>query len=376
MKKLSIYIHIPFCKSKCKYCDFVSAPADCKTKEKYIKALINEINGFNADGFTVDTIFIGGGTPSSLDDGVLSCVISVVRNKFKCEIMEFTVECNPNSLTLSKLEEYKQCGVTRISLGVQSLNDDILRTIGRSHNKPQALTALKLLRNSDLDFSVDLMIGLPHQTMNIVLKDLEEIMKYGACHISCYSLILEKDTPIYDMVTDGGLTLPSEDETVDMYNAVYSKLSEYGLNRYEISNFGKPCLHNVGYWTLHNYAGFGVNAHSFVNNVRYYNVNDINEYINLYGDTVNNKDNKNNHYIIEEYLTDRDCVIELMMLGLRMDKGVSIADIANYGKEYLDKILIIADKLKKYLIISDTYIAVKSEYTYVSNSIIQEFISI
>lgn len=375
MKKLSIYIHIPFCKSKCKYCDFVSAPADCKTKEKYITALINEINGFDADGFTVDTVFIGGGTPSSLDDGVLSCVILAVRNKFKCEIMEFTVECNPNSLTFSKLEEYKQCGVTRISLGVQSLNDNILRTIGRSHNKAQALVALKLLSVSNMDFSVDLMIGLPRQTIDIVLKDLEEILSYGACHISCYSLILEKGTPIYDMVAKGDLTLPSEDETVDMYNAVYSKLTECGLNRYEISNFGKPCLHNVGYWTLHNYAGFGVNAHSFVDNVRYYNTSDINEYVELYGRAINDN-NKNNHYIIEERLSDKDCVIELIMLGLRMDKGVSIADIAKYGKEYLDKILIIADKLKKFLIISDTHIAVKPEFSYVSNSIIQEFISI
>lgn len=396
MKNLAIYIHIPFCQSKCKYCDFVSAPSGNQTKAEYIQALINEINQFDTADYIVDTIFIGGGTPSSLDDGVLYHIIEVIKNNFNCNIMEFTVECNPNSLTELKLKEYISCGVTRISLGIQSFDDKVLHSIGRSHNRVQALAALKLLKASKLDFSVDLMIGLPNQNIQNLENDIDTIMEYGVGHISCYSLILEESTPIYEMVRLNKIVLPSEDETVDMYNAVYNKLQNYGLCRYEISNFGKPCIHNIGYWNLHSYAGFGASAHSLIDRIRYYNVKDIKEYINLYSNNnvintnrtissetcalnannINNDVIINSNYIIEEVLTDKDCVTELIMLGLRMDKGVCLDDIAKYGQNYLDATFKIAEKLKKYLLISTTYMSIKPQYAYISNSIIEEFLTI
>ena len=363
MKKLGIYIHIPFCESKCYYCDFTSGVSNNDVISSYRDAIVREINEFDSTGYIVDTIFIGGGTPTSVSSDIIEDIVLAIRKNFVLSLVEFTIEGNPNSYTKQKLDHYIRMGVDRVSVGVQSLDDKVLKAIGRVHTSSDAKQCLQLLMDSGLKVSADMMVGLPYQTLDIVKRDAKMVMDSGIGHVSCYSLILESGTKLASKVANGELVLPSDDDAVDMYDAVMYIAKGYGLNRYETSNFGVPCQHNVGYWKLKEYAGFGVSAHSFNKGVRYYNTNNLQDYI------------TGNKYIIDEKPTLAELSGEYMMLSLRLDQGVDIEDFkSKYGDMSYNDMMSIAKGQAEYLHIDNRFISIKPEYSYISNSIIEKFI--
>ena len=363
MDKLGVYIHIPFCESKCHYCDFTSGVGSSEIIMKYRDCIIKEIKDFDSTGYIVDTIFIGGGTPTSVNIDVISDIVTAIKDKFNTELVEFTIEGNPNSYTKEKLDSYIQLGIDRVSVGVQSLEDEILKAIGRVHTGCEAKACVDMLVMSGLRVSCDLMVGLPNQTIDIAVRDARDLVARGVKHLSCYSLILEPTTKLHRMVECGDIVLPTEDETVDMYDAVMAVLESGGLSRYEVSNFGEPCQHNLGYWNMKEYAGFGVSAHSFNHGVRYYNTDSLTDYL------------KGANYIVDEKPTLEDMAGEYIMLSLRLDIGIDVADfIAKYGEELYNKTLIVAQSQSQYMDISNTYIAIKRQYSYIANSIIEKFI--
>lgn len=363
MKNLSVYIHIPFCEKKCAYCDFVSFVCNAKSVDKYIDALCAEMQAFDSSDYLVDSIFIGGGTPTFLSETQLERIVDCLKKCFTLNIKEFTVEGNPNSYTQSKIATFKKLGVTRLSVGVQSLNDKVLKGIGRIHTANQALQCLKMLCDSGLDINCDMMVGLPYQTIDIVKEDIQKIVDCGVNSVSCYSLILEEETPLFEQVVNGSLNVPCDDEAVDMYDAAATILHNAGLYRYEISNFGKKCLHNIGYWSLKEYAGFGLSAHSFLGNTRYYNTSDLKQYLHK------------NERQIEEILSLEDMRKEYIMLSLRMESGVDIADYLNkFGENGLKLLFEGIEKDKQYYNITKQNISIKSEYIYLSNSLIANLI--
>lgn len=363
MDKLGVYIHIPFCESKCHYCDFTSGVGSSEIIMKYRDCIIKEISNFDSTGYIVDTIFIGGGTPTSVNINVISDIVTAIKNKFNTELVEFTIEGNPNSYTKEKVDSYIKLGVDRVSVGVQSLEDEILKSIGRAHNSCEAKECVDMLVRSGIRVSSDLMVGLPDQTLDIAVRDARSLVASGIKHVSCYALILEPNTKLHKMVMSGDVVLPTEDETVDMYDAVMAVLESGGLCRYEVSNFGEPCQHNLGYWNLKEYAGFGVSAHSFNHGVRYYNTDSLTEYL------------KGNQYIIDEEPTLENMSVEYIMLSLRLDKGIDVADfIAKYGESLYSNALIVAQSQSQYMDITNAFISIKRQYSYIANSIIEKFI--
>ena len=276
---------------------------------------------------TIYSIFIGGGSPSVLDGEIIIKLLNKIYSCFKVsKNAEITIECNPNSLTYKKLVEYKKAGINRISIGVQSLNDDVLKLIGRKHNKKQALDAIKLAKDVGFkNINVDLLIGIT-KNENIE-KEIELLKSLGVTHISCYMLILEKNTILYNDVKNNKVKLLSEDESIQQYNMYLKALKQYNFKRYEISNFclkGFECKHNINYWECGEYYGFGVSAHSYIDGVRYFNTDNILKYL----DNFNNK--------VYEKLTEKEKIEELIMLGLRMTKGVNLLSLKALGYNILE----------------------------------------
>lgn len=357
---IGVYIHIPFCEKKCLYCDFASQVCKKDIINRYIDAIIKEINGLYIVE-SVDTIFIGGGTPTLLSVIDFGRIMDAISKQFELDIKEFTIEGNPNSVTLEKIKAYKRLGVTRISLGVQSFKDNLLQTIGRVHNRESALRAVKMCLESELDVNLDLMIGLPGQNIVDVRDDILEAINLGVGHISCYNLILEENTPMFSLVHSGKLQLPDEDLCVDMYDEAHELLENAGLLRYEISNFGKPCLHNIGYWNLKDYIGIGASAHSLYRKKRFYNTENIVNYI------------KGENKILEEVLSLKEEMNEYIMLALRMEKGIDNKHfIDKFGKIFFDKFMEKVDKVSGYLKIDKKNTAIARNYFYISNMLIND----
>ena len=363
MNGLEIYIHIPFCVKKCDYCDFLSAPADLETKEKYVEALINEIklNKNKMSEYVVDTVFIGGGTPSLLEENQISKIMSVLRDNCNMsENPEITIECNPGTITESKLLEYKKSGINRISFGLQSANDEELKSIGRIHNYAGFLESYNLARKCGFDnINVDLMSALPGQTLKSYEETLNKVVRLEPEHISAYSLIVEENTLMYDRVKKAQIKginiLPDEESERKMYYLTNNILRSNGYRKYEISNYSKPgkeCKHNIGYWQRKEYLGFGIGAASLYKENRYNNISDINKYIevltnNIKENSINNVGNSSEvenqvnilNSIVKnlQQLTERDRMEEFMFLGLRMMEGVSMEKFEQYfGKTYME----------------------------------------
>ena len=319
-KNLAIYIHIPFCKSKCIYCDFLSMAADETVRVKYVGVLCNEIKKFpNADMYRVCSLFFGGGTPSILDVNLFVLIMDTLRNCFEFdEGCEITVECNPGTVDAEKLECYGKCGVNRLSFGLQSSDNDELKFIGRIHTYEEFEESLRLARAAGFtNINVDLMSALPGQNVSSWKTTLEKIINLKVPHISAYSLIIEENTPLYSMYEAGMLNLPSEDDEREMYYQTGLLLKKAGLSRYEISNYavsGYECRHNITYWRRGEYAGFGLGAASLLDGVRISNTSSMKDYL-----QYNNEKNY-------ERLTVNDCMAEFMFLGLRMIHGISITD--------------------------------------------------
>ncbi len=332
-RQKGIYIHIPFCISKCIYCDFCSAPADDETKEHYVDALCREIAvaGERAeaagDKRKISTIFFGGGTPSILHSALLIKIMNAVRGAFcVADDAEITVECNPGTLSKSKLATYRDIGVNRLSIGLQSPNNRELKNLGRIHTYEQFEESYIEARLAGFDnINVDIMSAIPNQTVAGYEDNLRKIIALKTEHISAYSLIVEEGTPLYNMVErTHGRILPSEDEDREMYAMTKVMLADAGYSRYEISNYAKPgreCRHNISYWERADYMGFGVAAASLLGKRRFTNTFDVASYI------ANPIDNHSE----EQLLTLNDEMEEYMFLGLRMMKGV---DTERFGRSF------------------------------------------
>ena len=335
--ELGIYIQIPFCIKKCDYCDFISYTNCYDLQEKYVEKLIEEIEE-NRDLLKnnfVSTIYIGGGTPSSIKPEFIKkildkiyeiCEISQISEKIK---IETTIEVNPGTTTRNNLQLYKNCGINRLSIGLQSTNDTILETIGRIHNYKQFLDTYKWAKEVGFkNINVDLMLGLPGQDIETLKESLENIVNLQPMpnHISVYSLIVEEGTKIEQNINLGKLKLPDDEEERKQYHYTKNYLELNGYKHYEISNFAKPGFeskHNMNCWKQKQYVGFGVAAHSYVNGIRYANTTDLKEYINI----KENPKGKNFKEIktVEEKQNKFDMEKEFIMLGLRKLEGISIS---------------------------------------------------
>lgn len=403
MNGLEIYIHIPFCVKKCDYCDFLSAPADLETKEKYVEALINEIklNKNKMSEYVVDTVFIGGGTPSLLEENQISKIMSVLRDNCNMsENPEITIECNPGTITESKLLEYKKSGINRISFGLQSANDEELKSIGRIHNYAGFLESYNLARKCGFDnINVDLMSALPGQTLKSYEETLNKVVRLEPEHISAYSLIVEENTLMYDRVKKAQIKginiLPDEESERKMYYLTNNILRSNGYRKYEISNYSKPgkeCKHNIGYWQRKEYLGFGIGAASLYKENRYNNISDINKYIevltnNIKENSINNVENSSEvenqvnilNSIVKnlQQLTERDRMEEFMFLGLRMMEGVSMEKFEQYfGKPYMEVYGKVQKRMedKRFLINDNGYVKLTEFGIDLSNYVMSEFL--
>lgn len=321
-----LYIHIPFCKKKCRYCDFVSFPA-LEREDLYFVALVAEMRKYAPlmKDRAFDTVFIGGGTPTVLKPGRTAALLNEARKCFSIKPeAEITSEANPESASEEKLNELYEAGVNRLSLGLQSANDLELHAIGRIHSRQDFINAVSAARKVGFtNINADVMHGLPGQTEESCIDTIRLVTELEIPHISSYSLILEEGTPLYDDVRNGRVMLPDPDDTADMEDAGFEFLAQRGYARYEISNFAKPgfeCRHNLNYWDNGEYLGIGLNSHSALRLkgdwTRFNNTDDLNEYINELGE---GKLPVRNTRKIER---DEE-MFETIMLGLRKIKGVS-----------------------------------------------------
>lgn len=376
MKKLGIYIHIPFCEKKCNYCDFNSHDNLYNLQPAYLKALTQEIKN-SASSYkdhVIDTVFIGGGTPSFLFKGAIATILSVVKKHYNVlKDVEITIECNPGSVTYEKAFEWKTAGVNRVSVGLQSASEKILKIIGRTHTKLQYITAINTLNQAGfININTDIMIGLPSQKQSHIKHAIQLAKSNGSTHISCYSLILEKNTPLYSMAQRGNVSLPKEEKVLDAYNFVVRYLKELGYMQYEISNFaikGYECQHNLNCWNMQEYIGFGAGAHSYVGEARYNNIKDINSYIKniKLGKAVKeNIENVKNEWL-DEYI----------MLALRTTKGIDVSKInKKLNIDFLKTRSDVITELQKHemIILKDGFIRSTPQGFYVSNYIINKLI--
>lgn len=352
--ELELYLHIPFCVKKCNYCDFLSFSADEQIQREYAKALMREIEYYGSlmRERRVSTIYIGGGTPSWLDCDLLIRILDCVYRNFSVmQDAEISMECNPGTITREKMGDYRNAGINRLSIGLQSANGEELQMLGRIHTYEQFLKTYELARNCGFsNVNVDLISGLPYQTYEKFAKTLHQVVRLKPEHISVYTLIIEKGTPFYEQYKfdavkqEAGMdteVLPNEEEAYRMMKGTQEILSKAGYEQYEISNFAKPgfaCRHNVGYWTRENYLGMGLGAASLIDNVRYRNVTDIYSYIEesahiglkelAYTQMENGKPVDwmvmgTGLHETGEVLSRKSQMEEFMFLGLRMREGTS-----------------------------------------------------
>ncbi|WP_294373106.1 radical SAM family heme chaperone HemW [uncultured Clostridium sp.] len=373
MKEMSLYIHIPFCKQKCLYCDFPSYSGKENLIDRYIESLNKEIIDKCSD-YKISSIFIGGGTPSYLDEKNLKSLLKTINKLNFKDKLEFTVECNPGTLNSDKLNIMKKYNVNRISMGLQSANNNALKKIGRIHTFEQFKINYEEARKSGFDnINIDIMFGLPNQNLQEWKRTLEESVRLQPDHISTYSLIVEEGTCFYRLYEEDKLNLPSEEEERNMY--VYTKefLKKHGYHQYEISNYSKDnkeCFHNKVYWKCNEYLGLGVSASSFVDEKRFKNIDDIEDYIDR---IQNNKD------VVEEiHVNDlKDDMEEFMFMGLRLMEGIEISEFKRrFNKEIFEIYYeAIKNNVKKGLLINDSERLYLSERgVELSNYVMSDFI--
>lgn len=333
-RELEIYIHIPFCVRKCAYCDFLSGPQDKGTIEKYVGKLIKEIKASVIQNHSVISIFLGGGTPSILKASQITRIFDVLRDTFDIsEDAEITIEANPGTVTKEKLEAYKQCGINRISFGLQSANNEELKLLGRIHTYEEFMESYELARKCGFDnINVDLISAIPKQTLESWEATLQRVIDLEPEHISAYSLIVEEGTPfakVYGEGCPGEQDLPSEEVERAIYYRTETLLLQAGYHRYEISNYakeGKECRHNLGYWERTDYLGIGLGASSLIDNTRFKNTDDLAFY-------MEHADNADEIRENVEKLSVKEQMEEFMFLGLRKMEGVSISEFEKaFGK--------------------------------------------
>ena len=404
-RELELYVHIPFCVKKCAYCDFLSAPAGEREIHAYTDALIHEIRarGENHKDYRVRTVFLGGGTPSVLSGGDAARIFRALKKSFDiAENPEITLEVNPGTVTEEKTAAWKNAGINRISIGLQSVNDRELKMLGRIHTFREFLNTWKLVRRAGFNnVSIDLISAIPGQTVQSWERTLRTVAELGPEHISAYSLIIEEGTPFYTLYGDGKENagdssfppLPDEDEDREIYQRTASVLNEYGYHRYEISNYareGYECRHNLGYWERKEYLGLGLGASSLIRECRFHNTADMEKYMHVYGSGGKAAEGKKNsasscmkteeqNSTLEEIekLSVEDQMEEFMFLGLRKTAGISPEDFRrsfdrNIMDVYGEKLI----KLEKQGLIrnSGARIRLTERGTDISNYVFSEFI--
>lgn len=331
---VGVYVHIPFCIKKCGYCDFNSFDNIAHLKKQYKEKLIEEINSYNGD-VEADTVFFGGGTPTSMETEDLIEIIEAIKSKFHFNNIEFSMEANPATVSSQGLLLLRKAGVNRLSIGLQSANDNELKALGRAHNFMQFKKTFFDARDVGFDnINVDIMFAIPEQTMESFKETLKTVVGLNPQHISCYSLIIEENTPFYN----AELNLPDEETEREMYYSAVKFFKENGYNHYEISNFAKvgfECRHNIKYWQRDNYIGFGAGACSMIDNVRMGNTCGVLEYI-------------NGNCPEKEYINKEEALSEHIFLGLRLTDGFNIAEIEKiYNINFYEKYKTIIDKYEK-----------------------------
>ncbi len=364
-----IYIHVPFCKQKCTYCDFASYPREIGKAESYFACLYREIEGRSKQylGRVIDTIYIGGGTPSVVP---AKFILGAIRQVKKCfhvrETAEITIEINPGTVDEEKIKEYKSVGINRFSIGLQTGYDEQLKKLNRVHTAKDFLTCCNLLKGENI--SADILIGLTGQTLDQVKKTVDLAIAGGVSHISVYALTPEVGTPIYTDYLNGELL--SDDEVADVYDGIRAYLKEKGFNRYEVSNFckdGYRSRHNMNYWKRGEYIGVGVSASSFMENRRFTNTFSIDEYMNA---VIYNKSPEISSDIIE----DADARFEFIMLALRTEDGLNIKEYnKTFNSNFDDEYKVELSKKAQFLERNGDNLKIKEEYLYVQNDIILAF---
>lgn len=374
-----IYLHIPFCVKKCLYCDFISGTNSKETIENYINSMVNEIESTDIKQ-DVDSVFIGGGTPSSIPPEYIAKVVDCLRIKLGNRFLkdsEITIETNPKTISENALKIYHDAGINRISMGLQSCIDSELKSLGRIHTFKDFLDSYNIATRYFDNINIDLISGIPHQTMDSFKESLKKVGDLNPNHISVYSLIIEEGTPFYEMYGPKGKfkdSLPNEDIDREMYHFTKEYLSTLGYNRYEISNYAKEnkeSRHNLKYWKGNNYYGFGIAAASLVDNIRYKNTDNLKEYIDAMGSPEKIRRT-------QEILDIEDCMSEYMILGLRLIKGVSPKEFkARFNEDMENKY---GDILNKYLNMGLLHTTIDGNFALtdkgldISNSVMEEFL--
>lgn len=332
-KELELYIHIPFCVRKCAYCDFLSGPADYEAQRSYKEALIREIE--HVESFAdseVSSIFIGGGTPSVFSEQWMAEVLEKVYTHFTVrQDAEISIEANPGTVNLKKLAVYRQAGINRISFGCQSADNRELKMLGRIHTWEEFLESFSMAREAGFsNINVDLMSGLPGQSLQSWEESLHKTAQLKPEHISAYSLIVEEGTPFASQK----LELPEEEEERKMYERTREILEDWGYHQYEISNYARPgreCRHNLGYWQRKEYLGLGLGSASLVGETRFSNTRNMENYL-------NNSDSAAKIREEREILTVQEQMEEFMFLGLRMTEGISVTEFREVFGVFLEQI--------------------------------------
>nr|WP_193437424.1 radical SAM family heme chaperone HemW [Sporolactobacillus pectinivorans] len=368
------YIHIPFCDHICYYCDFNKVFIKNQPVDGYLNALSQEMAYYSAMG-PVQTIYIGGGTPTALNEEQFERLLADVSHYFLHQgIQEFTVEANPENLSDSKLGLMKRYGVTRLSVGVQSFDNGMLKVIGRAHDTAGAKEAIIRARKAGFDnITLDLMFALPGQTEDMLHQSLETALSLNTSHISIYSLQVEPRTIFYNRMKGGKLRLPGEDIEADMYGQIIFTLEKNGLHQYEISNFSRPGyegLHNSLYWHNQEYYGIGAGAHGYVNGKRYANTGSIKKYISLVSERGFSESSVH-------HVTDRERIEEEMFLGLRLMEGVSQAHfLKKFGRPIKAIYGAQLDRLKSegLLVERGDHIALSTKGTFLGNNVFEAFL--
>lgn len=369
-----IYIHIPFCKYICSYCDFNKFYIQNQPVDAYISNLIEELKLVKKNDNIV-TVYIGGGTPSALSNEQLELLLEAVHNTVDIgKLYEFSFEANPEDLTIERVKILKKYNINRVSMGVQTLNNNLLKILGRGHVEEDVENAIKNLKSVGItNINIDLMFALPGQTMEDLVNSMTKIVNYDITHISCYSLILEQRTKLYNQVKSKQIILPTNEVEEKMYEKVISYLTKNGFKQYEISNFSKEgyeSIHNTNYWKNLEYYGFGAGAHGYINGVRYSNHGPVKFYI----DSMQ----KNNNARREENLiTKKEQIEEQFFLGLRILEGINLKEVDkrfNINSRELYKESIEKNIKDGYLLLEDDILKLTHKGLFYGNDVFSDFL--
>ena len=374
---LGLYIHIPFCVTKCKYCDFNSFKIDLNEKIKYLNYLGEEMKLYKEEikNREIDSVFVGGGTPSILNENEINILFEKIKENFNIKSnAEITMECNPGTLTLNKLKVMKKSGVNRLSIGLQAVQNHHLKYIGRIHTFEEFEKNYHDAKQMGFDnINIDLMYALPNQSREDWMESLEKVVKLNPTHISAYSLILEENTELFKMYEGDEFNLLDENTDIEMYEYTINYLKSHGYNQYEISNYAKDnfeCKHNVLYWKCEEYVGIGASASGYFNGIRYNNICELDNY-----EKMILEGEKPIEW--EEKLSIKDKIEESIFLGLRMNEGIQISDFKekynfDFEKEYKNEI----EKLSKMELIEidNNRMKLTQKGREISNSVFVEFI--